>query len=90
MKLKTRHGRMAILWFVIQGILFLFGGWNVLFGIVCYLGGPDPRPNDLHLHLIYGTLWLAVGVGLLFGGRKAGRIARNQIKLAQSMPASLS
>jgi hypothetical protein len=70
-------------WFVAQVVLFLLGAGNIIFGIGCYLGGPCPRPGDLHLHLIFGTLWTAVGIALIFGGRKAGRLARNLLKQAR-------
>ncbi|MFC1453791.1 phage holin family protein [Verrucomicrobiota bacterium] len=86
LKAKTRHMGLMIMAFVVQGILFLCGGWTVLFGIVCYLGGPDPRPGDLHLHLLFGTLWLAVGLVLIFVGRKAGRLARNYLKQVKGLP----
>jgi len=68
------------MWFVAQAVLFLLGAWIILFGIVAYLGGPCPRPGDLHLHLIWGTLWSGVGIALVFAGRKVGRLARKHLK----------
>lgn len=82
---QNTHSVMAVTWFVAQAMLFLLGGLNVLFGIVCYLGGPDPRPGDLHLHLIFGTLWSGVGIALVLGGRKAGRVAGNHWKSARAV-----
>jgi len=74
------HITLAIMWSTAQAVLFLLGAWFTFFGVVCYLGGPDPRPGDLHLHLIFGTLYSGIGVALVFGGRKAGRQARNHFR----------
>lgn len=56
------------------------GAWTILAGIVSYLGGPCPRPGDLHLHLIFGTLYSGIGVALVLAGRKVGRLARSHLK----------
>lgn len=77
---------MAVTWFAAQVVLLLLGAWITLFGIVCYLGGPCPRPGDLHLHLIFGTLYSAIGIALVFAGRKVGRLARNHLRQRNGMP----
>ena len=68
-----------------QATLYLFGALILLWSAVCYLGGPCPRPGDLHLHLIFGTLWLLIGWGLIFGGRQLGRLARRQLEKRRMM-----
>ena len=62
-----------------QATLYLCGGLILFWSVICYLGGPCPRPGDLHLHLIFGTVWLLIGLGLMFGGRQLGRLARRQL-----------
>ncbi len=73
----------AAAWLLVAAVLLVVGGWTCFFGLACFLGGPCPRPGDLHLHLIYGTLWSAVGVGLALLGWKAGRVARDHGRRAK-------
>ena len=72
-----------------QAILYLLGGIMLFWSVICYLGGPCPRPGDLHLHLIFGTIWLLSGLALAFGGTKLGGLARRQLekrKMASDPP----
>ena len=73
---KNIYTIVAVLFFIAQAILFVIGGWTAFFGVTCYFGGPDPRPGDFRDHLIFGTLWTAVGIGIIVGGWKSGQFAR--------------
>lgn len=86
MDLRTRHTVMAVAWFAAQAVLSLLGAWIILFGIVCYLGGPCPRPGDLHLHFIFGTVWSAIGIALVYAGYKLGRLARHRLRQRNGTP----
>jgi len=78
--MKERNKRLpaAIALYIGQAVLYLFGGLILFWSLICYLGGPCPRPGDLHLHLMFGTLWLVVGLALIFAGKQLGRLATRQ------------
>jgi len=55
---------MNIIKLFIKIIFYICGSFCLLWGVFCYLGGPDGRIGSLD-SIIYGSVFLAAGLGFV-------------------------